>query len=248
MIRRVALKVVAMSFFRNSVVHLGSWAALVGCGLWAYREPSYEPFIGLALGAVGIASNQNPLPFFKKRRALTQEKKIELRDKWRPIFKDFFLRAARDKYRTDVIVHEVARLDDYPNINEKEKGISSWLRVGFMGTYDRGVLLGLRWTYLNKEAKGWKEYTSAPPETAIKVILLGAVPFDAIESFNPDGDEYYNKPHLYCHFDFDGQPYEKLFYGEQKQLDEGFPVYYTEIAEFKEPGLIKHLKWRWFRK
>lgn len=236
-----------MSVFRNSVVQVGSWIAFVGCGLWTYYEPGFEPAIGLILGAVGIASNYVPISG-KKGRILTPEKKIELRDKWRPIFKDYFLQAARDKYRTDVIVHDVARVDDYPNTDEKEKGISSWFRVGFMGTYDRGVLLGLRWTYVKEEAKGWKEYASSPPSGAIKVMLLGAVPYEMIESFNPDGDEYYNKPHLYCHFDFGGEPYEKLFYGEQNQLREDFPFYYTEIEGYKGPGLLKRLKRRWFRK
>ncbi|TBG52586.1 hypothetical protein [Rhizobium leguminosarum] len=236
-----------MSFFRNSVVQGGSWIAFIGCGLWTYYEPGFEPAIGLILGAVGIASN--PVPFFgKKARNLTPEEKIALRDKWRPTFKDFFLQAARDKYRTDVIVHEVARVDDYPNINEKEKGISSWFRVGFMGTYDRGVLLGLRWTYVNQEEKGWKEYTSAPPDTAIKVMLLGAVPYEAIESFNPDGDDYYNKPHLYCHFDFGGEPYERVFYGQRNQLFEDSPSYFTEIAGFTKPGLLEGLKWRFWKR
>lgn len=237
-----------MFIFRNSVVHVGSWAAFIGCAFWAYSEPGYEPIIGLVLGVVGIASNQQPLPFFgKKGRSLTPEQKIALRDKWRPIFKAYFLQAAKEKYLSDVIVHDVARVDEYPDVNEKEKRISSWFRVGLMGTYDRGVLLGLRWTYVNDEGNGWKEYTANPPPEAIKVMLLGAVPYEGIESFNPNGDEYYNKPHLYCHFDFGGEPYERLFYGEQKQLDESFPFYYTEMAEYKGLSFFERLRWR-FRK
>ncbi|MDL2409164.1 hypothetical protein PY650_26715 [Rhizobium calliandrae] len=112
-----------------------------------------------------------------------------------------------------------------------------------MGTYDRGVLLGLRWTYVNNEGNGWKEYAANPPPEAIKVMLLGAVPYEGIESFNSNGDEYYNKPHLYCHFDFRGEPYERLFYGEQKQLDERHPYYYAEIAEYKGPTLFERLRW-----
>lgn len=88
-----------MFIFRNSFVHVGSWAAFIGCAFWAYSEPGYEPIIGLVLGVVGIASNQQPLPFFgKKGRSLTPEQKIALRDKWRPIFKAYFLQAAKEKY------------------------------------------------------------------------------------------------------------------------------------------------------
>ncbi|NEH55575.1 hypothetical protein GR198_07430 [Rhizobium leguminosarum] len=233
-----------MSLFRNSVVHVGSWAALVGFGLWAYHEPGFEPIIGLIAGAVGIVTNFEDFPLGRgNRRKLTPEAKIALRDKWRPVFENFFLIAARDSYRTDVIVHDVARLDHYPDIDEKSQGISAWFRVGLMGTYNRGVLLGLRWTFLRQEGNGeWVEYLSHPPEDALKVMLLAEMPYELIESFTPDGDKFYNKPHLFCHFDYGGQPYERLFYGEQTQLFANSPYHYTEIAEFKPPPFLERLK------
>ncbi|MCQ1856139.1 hypothetical protein [Neorhizobium galegae] len=103
-----------MSLLRNSIVHVGSWAALVGFGLWAYYDPGFEPVIALIAGVVGIVTNVEDLPLGRgSRRKLTPEKKIELRDKWGPVFKDFFLRTARDSYRTEVIMHDVARLAPY---------------------------------------------------------------------------------------------------------------------------------------
>lgn len=84
-----------MSFFRKSVVQGDSWIAFIGCGLWTYHEPGFEPASGLILAAVGIASNYVPISG-KKGRVLTPERKIELRDKWRPIFNDYFLQAARE--------------------------------------------------------------------------------------------------------------------------------------------------------
>lgn len=231
-----------MSFFRNSIVHVGSWAALVGFGAWSYVDFGFEPVIGLIASAVGVAANFQDFPLFAGRK-LTPEKKIELRDKWRPIMEEFFLKAARDKYRTDVIVHDVARLDDYPNAKDKGTALSAWFRVGFMGTYQRGVLLGLRWTYVNQEPNGqWKEYQSGHPAGAIKVMLLAETPFELIESFNPDGDKFYNKPHLYLHFDYSGQPYERLFYGEEDQLFADSPAYYREIAVFKSPTWFQRLR------
>ncbi|CDN48253.1 hypothetical protein [Neorhizobium galegae] len=233
-----------MSLLRNSIVHVGSWAALVGFGLWAYYDPGFEPVIALIAGVVGIVTNVEDLPLGRgSRRKLTPEKKIELRDKWGPVFKDFFLRTARDSYRTDVIVHDVARLDHYPDVEEKGSGISSWFRVGFMGTYQRGILLGLRWTYLKQGADdNWHEYQLDGPDDVIKVILLAEVPYEVIESFNPDGDNFYHKPHLYLHFDYGGQPYERLFYGEQRRLFEDSPFFYSQIAEFKPPPWIQRLK------
>ncbi|OWV64615.1 hypothetical protein ATY75_32215 [Rhizobium sp. N122] len=233
-----------MSLFRNSVVHVGSWAALVGFGLWTYHDPGFEPIIGLIAGAVGVVTNFEAFPLgWGNRRKLSPEAKIALRDRWRPVFEDFFLIAAQDSYRTDVIVHDVARLDHYPNADEKGRGISAWFRVGLMGTYNRGVLLGLRWTHLRQEENGeWVEYLTHHPEDARKVILLAEIPYELIESFNPYGDRYYNKPHLFCHFDYGGQPYERLFYGEQSQLFANSPYHYTEITRFKPPPLLKRLK------
>lgn len=231
-----------MSLMRNSIVHLGSWAALFGFGAWSYFDFGFEPVIGLVASAVGVAANFQDFPLWSGRK-LTPEKKIELRDKWRPIIEEFFLTAARDKYRTDVIVHDVARLDHYPHVDEKSKGISSWFRVGFMGTYQRGVLLGLRWTYVSEEPNGqWKEYHSKPPQGATKVMLLAEVPYELIESFNSDGDEFYNEPHLYLHFDYAGQPYARLFYGEENQLFPDSPRHFTEVTVFKPPSWFQRLK------
>lgn len=233
-----------MPLLRNSIVQFGSWAAFIGFGLWTYYDPGFEPIIGVIAGAVGIVTNLENFPLRSgNHRQLAPEAKIALRDKWGPVFKDFFLAAARDGYRTDVIVHDVARLDHYPDTEEKGYGISPWFRVGFMGTYQRGVLLGLRWTYLKQGADGnWHEFQLAQPDDAIKVILLAEVPYEMVESFNPDGDDFYHKPHLYLHFDYDGEPYERLFYGEQKQLFKDSPFFYTEIVEFTPPPLIQRLK------
>ncbi len=228
-----------MGLFRNSIVHLGSWTVFAGCAVWAWTEGGFEPYIGLAGAFVGIVSNFEKLPFLDRRRTLTAEQKIQKRDHWRPVFKTYFSDMARRDYRSDVIIHDVARLDQYPDSKENEKRISAWFRVGFMGTYLNGILLGLRWTYVKEEDGKWKEYGSRPPEDAIKVMLLAQVPYEAIESFNPDGDEYYALPHVFLHFDYNGEPYEKLFYGEERQLDPRFPRYYSEIAEYEMPS-----KWR----
>lgn len=237
-----------MSLLRNTLVQFLSWAAVVGCALWAYFEPGFEPVIGVIIGVGGVLTNLDSFLAFRQRRKLTPERKIELRDKWRPIFEAYFAQAARDKYRTDVIVHDVARLDEYPDVKENETRISSWFRVGFMGTYQRGVLLGLRWTYMKEEAEGqWKEYASGPPSQAIKVMLLAEVPYELIESFNPDGDKFYNKPHLFLHFDYGGEPYERLFYGEQRQVFDDAPAYFSEVAVWKRPSWKERMKMRWLR-
>lgn len=234
-----------MEWLQNSIVFVGSWVALVGSIVWWYAEGGYEPWIVAVLSLVGITANGHLFPFgSEKAPRLTAEQRIAVRDKWRPVFQNYFLDTARQKYRSDCIVHDVKRLDDYPKTEQSPKGISSWFRVGLMGTYERGVLLGLRWTYVVDEDGAWKEYESSKPDSAVKVMLLGEVPYESIESINFDGDEYYNKPHLFCHFEHGGEPYERLFYGEEFQLDPGFPYHYREVAEYKPSSRSRGKFWK----
>ncbi|MBY5819892.1 hypothetical protein HFN60_30335 [Rhizobium leguminosarum] len=236
-----------MSLFRNSIVHFGSWAAFGVSIIWAVVDPGFEPVVGLFLGAAGIAANFDDFPLFKKPRKLSPEERIALRDKWRPTFKDYFLKLARDKRRTDVIVRDVARLDVYPEVDEKETGISSWFRVGFLGSYDSGVLLGLRWTYLVQHGDVWREDDHEQPGS-IKVMVVAEVPFEAIESFNADGDDYYRQPHIFCHFEYEGSPYRRRYYGEERQVFPDSPYFYAALAEVPKPTWIDRLKWRWTKR
>lgn len=231
-----------MTKVQSWIVFICSTAALIGFCFWFYAEPSFEPAIGIIAGIGGVVSSF--WPFSPQKPRLSPEERIAARDKWRPIFRDYFLNAARKDYRGDCIVHDVNRLDDYPNTEENPKGISPWFRVGLMGTYEGGVLLGLRWTYLVDEGGTWKEYESRKPDGAVKVMLLGEVPYESIESVNFDGDDYYNKPHLFCHFEHGGEPYKRLFYGEEFRLDPGFPHHYREIAEYQH----KPARWQFWKR
>jgi hypothetical protein len=65
----------------------------------------------------------------------------------------------------------------------------------------------------------------------IKVILIGYVPFENIESVDWRGDEYYGFPHLYCYFDARRkEPYEKLAFCEKREMTD-IP-FYTEVAPY----------------
>ena len=92
-------------------------------------------------GVVGIAASKQLLPRFgRAKRNLSPAQKIAARDKWREAFERYFLEMARDDYQGDAIIHDVDRLDEYPESREG-KVLSSWFRVGLAGTYHRGVLL-----------------------------------------------------------------------------------------------------------
>lgn len=223
-----------MGWLKNSIVLAGSLIATVGSILWGIAEGGYEPWIVAMLCAVGILVNLEIFPIFsRKKRNLTPEQKIAARDRWRPVFERYFLEAARNgQHIGDTIIHDVNRLDTYPKIDDK-KGISPWFRVGLAGTYNRGILLGLKWAYIEQKDNTWVENKGEKTDNSLEVALLGEVPYESIESVNFDGDDYYNKPHIYCHFEHNGEPYERLFFGEECQLDPNLPSYYREIAKYE---------------
>lgn len=78
-----------------------------------------------------------------KHRQLSPAEILGLREKWRPQFEKELWTNFKEKLRQDVIVRDVRRLDSYPELEEKAKGISPWFRVALVGTYHKGALLWL---------------------------------------------------------------------------------------------------------
>jgi hypothetical protein len=78
------------------------------------------------------------------RQRLSASEILARRQKWKPLFEQEVWKTHRDKLRQDAIVRDMKRIDHYPNV-KADKGISPWFRVGLVGTYYRGVYLGLRW-------------------------------------------------------------------------------------------------------
>ena len=165
--------------------------------------------------------------------------KIELRQKWKPRFEQHIRDHFARKLRSDVIIRDVRRVDQYPDTKENEKGISAWFRVGLVGTYHRGILVAFQWNELVEVGEGefrFLEYDKDNQETkdgALKVLQIGMIPFENIEEVDFEGDEYYNYPHIYCHFANKGEPYERIAYFTQNQLFEDSLPFYTEVVEAK---------------
>ena len=165
--------------------------------------------------------------------------KIELRQKWKPRFEQHIRDQFARKLRSDVIIRDVRRVDQYPDTKENEKGISAWFRVGLVGTYHRGILVAFQWNELVEVGEGefrFLEYDKDNQETkdgALKVLQIGMIPFENIEEVDFEGDEYYNYPHIYCHFANKGEPYERIAYFTQNQLFEDSLPFYTEVVEAK---------------
>jgi hypothetical protein len=196
--------------------------------------PLLETLPGISLA---YRIGRDLLSFALKRsrgRKLTEVQKLELRQKWKPQFDGWLRTQHRDELRTDVIIRDVRRMDDYPEAKEG-RGISPWFNVGLLDTYHRGILIGLRWVSLVEDEKtgGWRypNYDAGEKGT-LTCALVGSIPFEFIEGVDWEGDEYYGFPHIYCHFDGPKrQPYEKIDFREKR----GIPdiIYWKEVADYE---------------
>ena len=195
---------------------------------------------GIGLGFVYRALKDAGGAFWRWYRPLSNAEKIALRQKWKPKFDDLIRDNFARKLRRDVVIRDVRRVDQYPDIDEKAKGISPWFRLGLVGTYHRGIYVAFDWHRLVEVAEGkyrvldileHDKDDKELEEKSIKVIQLGLIPFENIEDVDFDGDEYYAYPHIYCHFTIKKQPYEKVALFTEGQLFEDSLPYYTELTD-----------------
>lgn len=186
----------------------------------------------LAIGRIGWAAVKGLWGFSQRNnRKLSAAEKLALRAKWKPQFANYLREHISKKLRTDVIIRDMRRIDKYPDIEEK-KGISPWFRLGLCDIYERGIMVGMGWDAIVKEDEGYRHERWPGGEiNSEKVILMGFIPFESIESVDWDGDGYYSFPHIYCYFEHRGEPYERTMFCRKQELD-GWP-YYTEVVDRK---------------
>ena len=111
------------------------------------------------LGGSAVYNALKDTTGFLKRRIFgpSASEKLERRSEWKPVFEELILERRHRKLRSDVIIRDVRRLDQYPDTIDK-KGISSWFRVGLADTYHRGiqVALGIHSLVWEKTEQGYR--------------------------------------------------------------------------------------------
>jgi hypothetical protein len=173
---------------------------------------------------------------FSRQKKRSASQVVELRKKWKAEFEPRVWDAHKKQLRRDVVIRDMERIDNYPDIDDNKKGISPWFRVGLVGIYHRGIQIGMGWETLTKDSKSerWRNTDYKAGETGdIKVLLIGLIPFENIDNVDWDGDEYYGYPHIYCLFSFRKEPYEHIGYYKQTAPPDGLP-FYTEVAKYND--------------
>jgi len=104
--------------------------------------------LSLEIGLVSLIYNAvKDLGRFVSRRFEKEDPAavVLARQKWKSQIEERVSQAgAGSGWRTEAIIRDVKRVDEYPNVDDKSKGISPWFRVGLLGTYHRGIMVGLR--------------------------------------------------------------------------------------------------------
>jgi len=122
---------------------------------------------------------------------------MELRSKRKAQFEKFIWTGHQQGYHADVIIRDMKRLDAYPDVDENEKGISPWFRLGLVETCHRGIMVAHTWGGLIKDGDGWRspDY-KAGEKPELKALLISNIPYENIEQVDWNGDEFYGYPHL----------------------------------------------------
>jgi hypothetical protein len=173
----------------------------------------------------------------RKLRKPDQIQLIEYRNKIKKMVESNLPELKTEYDYGEVIVRDIKRMDDYPEVDDKLRGISPWFKLGLIGTYHRGIKVGLGYEgfLFDKKNEKWRKVNyDQGEEKEINLLLVGYIPFDRIKNIDWVGDEYYIMPHLYC--DFTGpkkQPYEKLIYCMKIQFGTSFPAF-KEIIDLDE--------------
>lgn len=201
-----------------------------------YPTVDIKPLAGVAASVsavIGLFLRYGDKILRLEGRNLNPSEKLHHREAMRQDFEPKMYERRQQGTCYEIIVRHVNRADNYPDINETGKQISSWFKAELIDTYHKGirVLLGIHALTICPDGYRFTDHGTGD-EGDVKGFLFGEIPYDSIEVINWDGDEFYNFPIVYCHFDHSGMPYESLVFDKEIGELNGKFIYET-IADHK---------------
>jgi hypothetical protein len=137
----------------------------------------------------------------------------------------------------EAIIRDIKRADEYPNADTKSKGVSAWYKTTLLGTYHRGIQIGLGFNSLKRTPDGKSWYmTRDRSHRDINAICVGRIPYDRIVVIDWNGDEFYGDAHIYCRYlGWRPAPCEELVFCEEHIEDYPGPhSWYDELVSHAE--------------
>ena len=181
--------------------------------------------------------------WWRRRRARTDSaERVAKRLRLRNEIQSHLPARTRWGNRGEAIIRDVHRVDEYPDINERGRGISSWFKVELKDEYHRGmeVFLSINYVRLDRKKHTW-EIVQREADGDPKGFIVGRIPLDWIVSVDWEGDEFYGSPHIYCRFiGKRRQPYEEILV----YYKDGTSDFLWELQDYKQapPALLQRLK------
>jgi len=146
---------------------------------------------------------------------------------------------------SDIIIRDINRMDSYPDIDEKGRGISPWFKLGFKALYHKGVelFMSVESVRFDHAIDVWAACKYDDDE-AVNALVVGRIAYETIIQVDWAGDEYYPFPHLYCQFNKSKMPYDEIICVVPEKL--GDKEVFREIGAW--PEIVERSKeTRWKR-
>ncbi len=190
----------------------------------------YNNYPDLLLTYFGQGGQSQRQANIKKVKAgLRMEKRVEkelidmkfIKD---PANRERLLKDPSAKFISDRVL--IRSVDDnyYPEIPQLQKGqFNPYFRTYFYNLYENGIEFwlgaGLSTDVIMDKEGYWEPILDSMDvrlkDDKYKVIpakQVGKIAYHDIIDLRPEGDNRYTEPHLFCRFDYDGMPYQEIYF------------------------------------
>lgn len=153
----------------------------------------------------------------------------------------------RGLVEAEVLIRDADRQPDgwpEPDWKFRLRRLSPWFKVGVMPPYSNGMRAVLRLDCVFIEDGIARSQAKSDTEEGELVRVVGHVPYDSIVDIDRDGDVNFSAPHVYCHFDFDHQPYEKVLLYAEHAKDVWLPA---DDVEYRPAKTSRWREYLWHR-
>ncbi|HEX04191.1 MAG TPA: hypothetical protein ENH10_03420 [Bacteroidetes bacterium] len=149
----------------------------------------------------------------------------------------------------EIVVIDIKRAGQYPNYNIKSIGVSSSLKIGYVGAGSvNGVELliqhPLPFIYDSEKRCYVHKLNDSSTDTSVTLFPIGTIALESIEHIDWNGDEYEGLPRFFVNYKRFGKgPWSRIEYCES-QMSRG-RYHYTKV---RYPVLVQIRKWgypRW---
>lgn len=217
-------------FFSQSCIQAGIkeseiWtASILETKLFEKNTDLLNKYFGIGSSGKKSMSNASKIKYSLKMQKkmykdFINHRLLEDRDNWAKITYDPSI-----KFINEAVIIRSVDDNTYPNFEIVSRNdISSWFKTYLYDFYHNGIEVWLnagiggkiivdnqgQWEFLEDY------YDNRQNDLTYRVFQvkeIGRIPFYNIVDYMIEPDQFTDEPHIFCHFDFNGTPYERIYY------------------------------------